>query len=95
MIPEIEFRYRGTFFSHIFTNDYCAGYYSYLWAEVLDCDAFQCFKEEGLLNPETGMRYRRNILEKGSSDDLMDLYRRFRGSDPNPKAMLRNRGLID
>ena len=95
MIPEIEYRYRGTFFSHIFTNDYCAGYYSYLWAEVLDCDAFQCFKEEGLLNPETGMRYRRNILEKGSSDDLMDLYRRFRGKDPNPQAMLHNRGLIN
>ncbi len=94
MIPQIEYRYRGTFFSHIFTNDYCAGYYSYLWAEVLDCDAFQCFKEEGLLNKETGKRYRQNILEKGSSDDLMELYRRFRGHDPNPEAMLRNRGLI-
>ena len=94
MIPEIEYRYRGTFFSHIFTNDYCAGYYSYLWAEVLDCDAYQCFVEEGLLNKETGMRYRRNILEKGSSDDLMKLYRQFRGHDPNPEAMLRNRGLI-
>ena len=61
----------------------------------LDCDAFQCFKEEGLLNKETGKRYRQNILEKGSSDDLMKLYRQFRGSDPKPEAMLRNRGLID
>ena len=95
LIPEIEYRYRGTFFNHIFNNDYCAGYYSYLWAEVLDCDAFQCFKEEGLLNKETGMRYRRNILEKGSSDDLMKLYRQFRGSDPKTEAMLRNRGLIN
>ena len=95
MIPEIEFRYRGTFFNHIFNNDYCAGYYSYLWAEVLDCDAFQCFKEEGLLNKETGKRYRQNILEKGGSDDLMELYRRFRGSDPKIEPMLRNRGLID
>ena len=95
MIPEIEFRYRGTFFNHIFNNDYCAGYYSYLWAEVLDCDAFQCFKEEGLLNKETGKRYRQNILEKGGSDDLMELYRRFRGSDPKVEPMLRNRGLID
>ena len=95
MIPEIEYRYRGTFFNHIFNNDYCAGYYSYLWAEVLDCDAFQCFQEEGLLNKETGKRYRQNILEKGGSDDLMKLYRQFRGSDPKTDAMLRNRGLID
>ena len=95
MIPQIEYRYRGTFFNHIFNNDYCAGYYSYLWAEVLDCDAYQCFVEEGLLNKETGMRYRKNILEKGGSDDLMKLYRQFRGSDPKVEAMLRNRGLID
>jgi len=95
MIPQIEYRYRGTFFNHIFNNDYCAGYYSYLWAEVLDCDAFQCFQEEGLLNKETGKRYRQNILEKGGSDDLMKLYRQFRGSDPKTDAMLRNRGLID
>ena len=95
MIPEIEYRYRGTFFNHIFNNDYCAGYYSYLWAEVLDCDAFQCFVEEGLLNKETGKRYRQNILEKGGSDDLMKLYRQFRGSDPKVEPMLRNRGLID
>ena len=94
MIPEIEFRYRGTFFNHIFNNDYCAGYYSYLWAEVLDCDAFQCFVEEGLLNKETGLRYRQNILEKGGSDDLMELYRRFRGSNPKTEPMLQNRGLI-
>ena len=95
MIPQIEYRYRGTFFNHIFNNDYCAGYYSYLWAEVLDCDAYQCFQEEGLLNKETGKRYRQNILEKGGSDDLMKLYRQFRGSDPKTDAMLRNRGLID
>ena len=95
MIPEIEYRYRGTFFNHIFNNDYCAGYYSYLWAEVLDCDAYQCFVEEGLLNKETGKRYRQNILEKGGSDDLMKLYRQFRGSDPKVESMLRNRGLIE
>ncbi len=94
MIPQIEYRYRGTFFNHVFNNDYCAGYYSYLWAEVLDCDAFECFRENGIMNPETGMKYRRNILEKGGSDDLMDMYRTFRGSDPNPESMLRNRGLI-
>lgn len=94
MIPEIEFRYRGTFFNHIFNNNYCAGYYSYLWAEVLDCDAFETFREEGLLNPETGRRYRENILEKGGSDDPMELYRRFRVSDPKTEPMLRERGLI-
>lgn len=94
MIPEIEFRYRGTFFNHIFNNNYCAGYYSYLWAEVLDCDAFETFREEGLLNPETGRRYRENILEKGGSDDPMELYHRFRGSDPKTEPMLRERGLI-
>ena len=94
MIPEIEFRYRGTFFNHIFNNNYCAGYYSYLRAEVLDCDAFETFREEGLLNPETGRRYRENILEKGGSDDPMELYRRFRGSDPKTEPMLSERGLI-
>lgn len=94
MIPQIEYRYRGTFFNHVFNNDYCAGYYSYLWAEVLDCDAFECFREEGIMNPETGMRYRKNILEKGGSDDLMEMYRAFRGSEPKPESMLRNRGLI-
>lgn len=94
MIPQIEYRYRGTFFNHVFNNDYCAGYYSYLWAEVLDCDAFECFVENGIMNPETGMRYRKNILEKGGSDDLMEMYRAFRGSDPKTEPMLRNRGLI-
>lgn len=95
MIPQIEYRYRGTFFNHVFNNDYCAGYYSYLWAEVLDCDAFEAFKETGIMNPETGMKYRKNILEKGGSDDLMEMYRAFRGSDPNPESMLRNRGFIE
>lgn len=95
MIPEIEYRYRGTFFNHVFNNDYCAGYYSYLWAEVLDSDAFECFRQEGLLNPNTGRRYRENILEKGGSDDLMEMYRRFRGADPDAKALLKNRGLLN
>lgn len=95
MIPQIEYRYRGTFFNHVFNNDYCAGYYSYLWAEVLDCDAFEAFKETGIMNPETGMKYRRNILEKGGSDDLMEMYRAFRGSEPKPESMLRNRGFIE
>jgi len=94
MIDQIEYRYRGTFFNHIFNNGYSAGYYSYLWAEVLDADAYQCFVEEGILNRETGMRYRHNILEMGGSEDPMVLYRRFRGADPTPDAMLRGRGLL-
>lgn len=95
MIPQIEYRYRGTFFNHVFNNDYSAGYYSYLWAEVLDCDAFECFREHGIMNQETGMSFRKNILEKGGSDDLMEMYRAFRGADPTPAAMLKERGLAE
>lgn len=96
MIPEVNFYYQTTFFTHIFESDmYAAGYYSYLWSEMLEKDAFQCFKEEGLLNSETGERFRKNLLEKGSSDDLMKLYRLFRGRDPEIESLLRNRGFID
>lgn len=95
MIDEIEYRYRGTFFSHIFSNGYSAGYYSYLWAEVLDADAFECFKENGILDEATGRSFRKNILEKGNSEDLMVLYKRFRGSEPSTVALLKNRGLAE
>ena len=92
-IDEITYRYRSTYFSHIFTNDYCAGYYSYTWAEVLDADAFDAFIEHGIFDPATAKAFRENILEKGGSEDPMTLYRQFRGADPNPDALLRNRGL--
>lgn len=93
LIDEIIPRYRTTYFNHIFNSGYSAGYYSYLWAEVLDKDAFELFMEKGIFNKNVSMSYRRNILEKGGSEDPMVLYRRFRGSAPDPHALLRARGL--
>ena len=93
LIDEIIPRYRSTYFAHIFSGGYSAGYYSYLWAEVLDKDAFELFKEKGIFDKETAMSFRRNVLEMGGSDEAMDLYRRFRGADPDPAALLRARGL--
>ena len=93
LIDEIIPRYRSTYFAHIFSGGYSAGYYSYLWAEVLDKDAFELFKEKGIFDTETSMSFRRNVLEKGGSDEPMDLYRRFRGADPDASALLRARGL--
>lgn len=90
---EICYRYRSTHFTHIFANDYCAGYYSYLWAEVLDADAFDAFVEHGVFDKATADAFRTNILEKGSSEEPMTLYVRFRGAQPNPDALLRGRGL--
>ena len=93
LIDEIIPRYRSTYFAHIFSGGYSAGYYSYLWAEVLDKDAFELFKEKGIFDKETSMSFRRNVLEMGGSDEPMDLYRRFRGADPDAGALLRARGL--
>ncbi len=93
LIDEIIPRYRSTYFNHIFGGGYSAGYYSYLWAEVLDKDAFELFMQKGILDKETAMSFRRNVLEKGGSDEPMVLYRRFRGADPDSGALLRGRGL--
>ncbi len=94
LIKEIIPRYRSTYFNHIFgSSGYSAGYYSYLWAEVLDKDAFELFKQKGIFDPETAMSLRRNVLEKGGSEEPMTLYRAFRGQDPDPGALLRARGL--
>ena len=95
LIDEIIPRYRSTYFSHIFSGGYSAGYYAYLWAEVLDADAFQAFEENGVFDKETAALFRENILSKGNSDDPMTLYRKFRGADPNPKYLLQNRGFIN
>lgn len=95
LIDEIIPRYRTTYFNHVFAGGYNAGYYSYLWAEVLDKDAFELFNKKGIFNKEVSMSFRRNILEKGGSEDPMVLYRRFRGAEPDPSAMLRARGLAD
>ena len=93
LIDEIIPRYRSTYFAHIFSGGYSAGYYSYLWAEVLDKDAFELFMQKGIFDKETAMSFRRNVLEMGGSDEPMDLYRRFRGADPDAGALLRGRGL--
>lgn len=94
LIPEIPFRYRSTYFNHVFSGGYAVGYYSYLWAEVLDADAFEAYKESGnVLNEELGRSFRRNVLEMGGSEEPMELYKRFRGAEPNPDAMLHGRGL--
>ncbi len=93
LIGEIIPRYRSTYFAHIFSGGYSAGYYSYLWAEVLDKDAFELFMEKGIFDKETAKSFRENVLEMGGSDEPMDLYRRFRGADPDSGALLRGRGL--
>lgn len=92
LIPQIAPRYRTTYFNHIWAGGYSAGYYSYLWAEVLDKDAFELFKEKGIFDPETAKAFR-TLLEKGGTEDPMDLYRTFRGAEPNNNAMLVGRGL--
>ena len=96
LIPEIKSRYRSTYFRHIFSGsgDYAAGYFSYMWAEVLDQDAFQAFRETDIFNKELAAAFRENILAKGGSEDPMVLYRRFRGADPSIEPLLRKRGLI-
>ena len=94
MIPEIIVRYRSPYFKHIFEGGYSAGYYSYTWAAVLDADAYQAFKETGdIFNQKVATAFRKNILEKGDSDEPMKLYKAFRGADPNPDALLIKRGL--
>lgn len=94
LIPEIVVRYRSPYFSHIFDGGYSAGYYSYLWSEVLDADAFEAFVKNGIFDRKTGMSFRENILSKGGSDEPMKLYKQFRGAEPDPTSMLRNRGFI-
>lgn len=94
MIPEIVVRYRSTNFQHIFPGGYSAGYYSYIWSEVLDADAFEAFKEKGIFDSKTALSFRKNILEKGGSEDPMTLYKRFRGREPKVEPLLKKRGLL-
>ena len=95
MIDEIIVRYRPTFYNHIFTTGYEAGYYSYTWAAVLDADAFAAFKETGdLFEPETAKRFR-HLLEQGGTRDAQELYEEFRGKQADPKNLLRRKGFID
>ena len=95
MIPEIITRYRSTFYNHIFTTGYAAGYYSYTWAAVLDADAFAAFAETGdILNPEQAKKFAR-LLEQGGTRDAALLYQEFRGKDADPKHLLKRSGFID
>lgn len=94
MPAEVQFRYRSPYFRHIFGSDgYASGYYTYLWAQVLDCDGFELFKERGIFDPATAASFKSNVLEKGGSEDPMTLYVRFRGHEPKVDALLRFRGL--
>ncbi|MCX6558820.1 MAG: M3 family metallopeptidase [Candidatus Aminicenantes bacterium] len=93
LIPEILPRWKSTYFTHIH-GGYEAGYYSYIWAGVLDADAFEAFKETSLFNRKTAAAFRRNILEKLGTEDAMTLYKRFRGREPKEDALLKNRGLL-
>ena len=93
LIPEIVVRYRSPYFNHIFGNGYSAGYYSYIWAEVLDADAFQAFKEKGLYDQETARRFRQYVLAAGGTEDPMVLYKKFRGAEPKIDGLLDRRGL--
>ncbi len=96
LIPQIEPRYHYTYFSHIFNGGYSSGYYFYIWAEVLDKDAYQAFVESGdLFSSDVAARFRSEILSKGGTRKGMDMYRAFRGADPNKLAMLVARGLVD
>ncbi len=95
MIPEIIVRYRSTFYNHIFTTGYEAGYYSYTWSAVLDADAFAAFKETGnILNPEVAKRFR-HLLEQGGTRDAQELYLEFRGKEADPQYLLRRKGFIE
>lgn len=93
LIPEIDPRYRTTYYAHAFSWGYSAGYYSYLWAEVLDNDAFEAFLENGLFDPATSHALRKYILSAGGTEDPMELYVKFRGKEPSKEPMLRKRGL--
>ena len=94
LYPEVEENCMSTAFSHIFQGGYSAGYYSYKWAEVLDADAFEYFLEKGIFNKEVATKFKENILSKGGTEKPMELYKRFRGEEPKPDALLKRAGLV-
>ncbi|CAK3159691.1 oligopeptidase A [Vibrio crassostreae] len=93
VLPSLDWNRFSHSFGHIFAGGYSAGYYSYLWAEVLSADAFSAFEEEGIFNTDTGNRFLNNILEMGGSEEPMELFKRFRGREPQIDAMLRHAGI--
>ncbi|GIU07685.1 MULTISPECIES: M3 family metallopeptidase [unclassified Shewanella] len=94
LISEIAPRYRSTYFSHIFSGGYSAGYYSYIWSDILGADAFEAFKENGIFDKATADAFRNNILSQGGSEDPMKLYKQFRGKEAGIDPLLRSRGLL-
>ncbi|MFV8347154.1 M3 family metallopeptidase [Flavobacterium sp. ZB4P13] len=94
LYPEVAANAMSTSFSHIFQGGYSSGYYSYKWAEVLDADAFEYFQEKGIFNKEVATKFKENVLSKGGTEHPMILYKRFRGQEPKPEALLRRAGLV-
>lgn len=94
LFPKVDGANSSCSFGHIFAGGYSAGYYSYKWAEVLDADAFEYFKEKGLFNQEVAKKFKDNVLSRGGTEHPMDLYKKFRGREPDPNALLRRDGLI-
>ena len=94
LYPDVAENCMSVSFSHIFQGGYSSGYYSYKWAEVLDADAFAYFKENGIFNAEVAQKFKDHVLSQGGTEDPMVLYKRFRGKEPNPEALLKRAGLI-
>jgi len=86
---------RSPYFSHIFSGGYSSGYYSYIWSEVLDADAFQAFKETSLFDPATARSFRENVLARGGTEDAMELFKRFRGREPKVEPLLKRKGFLN
>jgi Zn-dependent oligopeptidase len=94
LYPDVKENAMSTAFSHIFQGGYSSGYYSYKWAEVLDADAFEYFQEKGIFNKEVATKFKENVLSKGGTEHPMILYKRFRGQEPKPEALLKRAGLL-
>ena len=95
LLPKVDGSSVSCSFGHVFAGGYAAGYYSYKWAEVLEADAFEKFKEDGIFNKDTAASFRENILSKGNLRHPMDLFKSFRGRGPNVEALLRRDGLLE
>ena len=95
LFPNVAENCMSTAFSHIFQGGYSAGYYSYKWAEVLDADTFEYFQQNGIFSREVANKFKTNILSQGGTDHPMTLYKKFRGKEPKPDALLKRAGLIE
>ena len=94
LLPNVKENCMSTAFSHIFQGGYSSGYYSYKWAEVLDADAFEHFKNNGIFNEKIGELFAETILSKGGTEHPMTLYKKFKGAEPTPDALLKRAGLL-